>query len=41
MENLSLLIGMRALLLIAIGVYALAGIGLWRSSALKWTPADI
>jgi hypothetical protein len=30
MENLSLLFGMRALLLIAIAVYAVAGIGLWR-----------
>jgi len=30
MENLSLLFGMRALLLIAIGVYCLAGIGLRR-----------
>lgn len=30
MENLSLVFGMRALLLIAMGVYAVAGIGLWR-----------
>jgi spermidine synthase len=30
MENLSLVFGMRALLLVAMGVYAVAGIGLWR-----------
>ncbi|MGA8617307.1 MAG: hypothetical protein WB660_02135 [Candidatus Sulfotelmatobacter sp.] len=30
LENLSLLFGMRALLLVAIGVYCLAGVGLWR-----------
>ncbi|HEV3305270.1 MAG TPA: hypothetical protein VGZ91_02420 [Candidatus Sulfotelmatobacter sp.] len=30
LENLSLLVGMRALLLVAIGVYCLAGVGLWR-----------
>jgi spermidine synthase len=30
LENLSLLFGMRALLLVAVGVYCLAGIGLWR-----------
>ena len=30
LENLSLLFGMRALLLIAMGVYALAGVGLLR-----------
>jgi hypothetical protein len=30
MENFSLLFGMRALLLIAMGVYAVAGITLWR-----------
>jgi SAM-dependent methyltransferase len=30
MENLSLVFGMRALLLIAMGLYALAGLGLWR-----------
>ena len=30
MENLSLVFGMRTLLLIAIAVYAGAGIGLWR-----------
>jgi len=29
LENLSLLFGMRALLLVAIGLYCLAGIGLW------------
>jgi spermidine synthase len=32
MENLSLVFGMRALLLIAMIVYAVAGLGLWRSS---------
>jgi spermidine synthase len=31
LENLSLLFGMRTLLLVAIAVYCLAGIGLWRS----------
>jgi spermidine synthase len=41
MENLSLLLGMRALLLIAIGVYAVAGIGLWRNRSPEWTRADI
>jgi spermidine synthase len=41
MEDLSFVIGMRALLLIAMGVYVLAGIGLWRSSSLRWTPADV
>ncbi len=30
LENLSLLFGMRALLLVAVGVYCLAGVGLWR-----------
>jgi hypothetical protein len=30
MENLSLVFGMRALLLVAMGLYALAGFGLWR-----------
>jgi SAM-dependent methyltransferase len=30
LENLSLLFGMRALLLVAIAVYGLAGVGLWR-----------
>jgi len=30
LENLSLLFGMRALLLVAIAVYCLAGVGLWR-----------
>jgi hypothetical protein len=30
LENLSLLFGMRALLLVAMGVYCLAGVGLWR-----------
>src|SRR5207247_5529039 len=30
MENLSLVIGMRALLLVAMGLDCLAGIGLWR-----------
>src|SRR5205814_931739 len=35
MENLSLVIGMRALLLVAMGLYCLAGIGLWR----RWRPA--
>jgi hypothetical protein len=30
LENLSLLFGMHALLLVAIAVYALAGIALWR-----------
>lgn len=41
MENLSLLLGMRALLLIAIGVYAVAGIGLWRNRSPEWTRVDI
>jgi SAM-dependent methyltransferase len=36
LENLSLLFGMRALLLVAIGVYCVAGVGLWRE---KRTPA--
>jgi len=35
MENLSLIFGMRALLLIAMGVYALAGIGLWRQQGAQ------
>src|SRR5215510_39184 len=35
LENLSLLFGMRALLLVAIGLYCLAGIGLRSSSSLK------
>jgi hypothetical protein len=30
LENLSLLFGMRSLLLVAIGLYCLAGLGLWR-----------
>jgi len=30
LESLSLLFGMRALLLVAVGVYGLAGVGLWR-----------
>jgi hypothetical protein len=30
LENLSLLIGMRALLLVAMGLYCLAAIGLWQ-----------
>jgi hypothetical protein len=30
LENLSLLFGMRALLLVAIAVYCIAGVGLWR-----------
>ena len=30
LETLSLLFGMRALLLVAVGVYCLAGLGLWR-----------
>jgi spermidine synthase len=30
LENLSLLFGMRALLLVAVGVYCMAGVGLWR-----------
>jgi spermidine synthase len=33
MENFSLVVGMRALLLIAMGVYALAGVALWRQAA--------
>lgn len=33
MENFSLVVGMRALLLIAMGVYALAGVALWRQTA--------
>jgi SAM-dependent methyltransferase len=33
MENLSLVFGMRALLLIAMGIYALAGAALWRQGA--------
>jgi len=32
MENLSLVLGMRALLLIAMGVYAMAGFALWRQA---------
>jgi hypothetical protein len=39
MENLSLVFGMRALLLIAMGVYALAGVGLWRQAAGAKTEA--
>jgi spermidine synthase len=40
MESLSLLFGMRALLLIAIGVYVVAGIGLWRERVTRVaTPA--
>ncbi|HLJ88891.1 MAG TPA: hypothetical protein VKZ53_18880 [Candidatus Angelobacter sp.] len=44
LENLSLVFGMRALLLVAIVLYSLAGVGLWRksparSSALE--PADV
>ena len=30
LENLSLLFGMRALLLVAVAVYCVAGVGLWR-----------
>jgi len=37
MENLSLAIGMRALLLVAMGLYCLAGVGLW----LRWRPLPI
>ena len=33
MENFSLVVGMRALLLIAMGVYALAGVALWWQTA--------
>jgi hypothetical protein len=36
LENLSLLFGMRALLLVAIGLYCLAGIGLRLRVALPW-----
>ncbi|MGA8438991.1 MAG: hypothetical protein WB762_20320 [Candidatus Sulfotelmatobacter sp.] len=39
MENLSLLLGMRALLLIAMGVYAAAGIALWRRATSVGTEA--
>lgn len=43
MENLSLLLGMRALLLVALAVYCLAGVGLWTrqraDTALQRTPA--
>jgi hypothetical protein len=40
MESLSLLFGMRALLLIAIRVYVVAGIGLWRERVSRVaTPA--
>jgi SAM-dependent methyltransferase len=35
LENLSLLFGMRALLLVAIGIYCLAGIGLWRQKRMS------
>jgi len=35
LESLSLVFGMRSLLLIAIGLYCLAGIGLRSSSSLK------
>jgi spermidine synthase len=37
LENLSLVIGMRALLLVAMGLYCLAGIGLWR----RWRSVSI
>src|SRR5256714_2920690 len=35
LENLSLLFGMRALLLVAIGLYCLAGIGIWTKQRIK------
>src|SRR5271168_2161368 len=34
LEKLSLLFGMRALLLVAVGVYCLAGVGLWRRNRI-------
>ncbi len=37
-ENLSLVFGMRALFLVAIAVYLLAGIGLWRDKSLSVLP---
>jgi hypothetical protein len=40
MENLSLVFGMRALLLIAMGIYALAGVALWRQGAGVGTEAS-
>jgi SAM-dependent methyltransferase len=40
MENLSLVFGMRALLLIAMGIYAAAGIALWRQGAGARTEAS-
>jgi spermidine synthase len=39
MENLSLVFGMRALLLIAMGVYAMAGFALWRQATSVGTEA--
>jgi SAM-dependent methyltransferase len=35
LENLSLLFGMRALLLVAVVVYCLAGVGLWRQTRMS------
>jgi SAM-dependent methyltransferase len=40
MENLSLVFGMRALLLIAMGIYALAGVALWRQGTRVGTEAS-
>ena len=35
LENLSLFFGMRALLLVAVGLYCLAGIGIWTKQRIK------
>jgi spermidine synthase len=40
LESLSLLFGMRALLLVAMGVYCLAGIGLWSGSRGSNSPQE-
>ncbi|MGA8201683.1 MAG: hypothetical protein WB814_16570 [Candidatus Sulfotelmatobacter sp.] len=40
MENLSLVFGMRALLLIAMGIYTLAGVALWRQGSRVGTEAS-
>jgi hypothetical protein len=39
MENMSLVFGMRALLLIAVGVYVVAGVALWRQDTSAGTEA--